>query len=325
MKVASVVVGGTVLAAALVGSNTGSIKESVNPAIKPVGLEAQDSHAAASLLGQFRTSASSWLFLHADLYLHNGVEMRPLTDAEIKNGRKGVGSNPNEAKIHDDSKIVTVIPSEKIDFRGIFGDVERATTSYKDMTGHSHNTPRDSLPLFRLMTFLDPQFVPGWTTGANIMLWEKDREGFRKALTYLNEGLQHNPKSIDILSQIAFCHLKEFGGKRDFAQALPFLKQASAIAHENWTRLSDDEIAATKTNYQRLVVTLRELGKPEEERQAVMEGLDHFPDDVPLGRMLRELNGEVIPEAELSPPLIIKPKTDSSEPEETQKPKIRFI
>jgi tetratricopeptide (TPR) repeat protein len=325
MKAASVVVGGTVLAAALVGSNTGSIKESVNPAIKPVGLEAQDSHAAASLLGQFRTSASSWLFLHADLYLHNGVEMRPLTEAEIKNGQKGVGSNPNEAKIHDDSKIVTVIPSEKIDFRGIFGDVERATTSYKDMTGHSHNTPRDSLPLFRLMTFLDPQFVPGWTTGANIMLWEKDREGFRKALVYLNEGLQHNPKSIDILSQIAFCHLKEFDGKRDFAQALPFLQQASVIAHENWSKLSEEEISATETNYRRLAVTLRELGKIEEQRKVVLEGLGHFPDDTPMGRMLRQLNGEVIPDDELNPPMIIKPKSDSAGPGAIAKPKIRFI
>lgn len=325
MKVASVVVGSSVLFAALVGANTGSIKESVNPAIKPVGLEAHDSNAAASLLGQFRTSASSWLFLHADLYLHNGVEMRPLTEAEIKNGQKGVGSNPNEAKIHDDSKIVTVIPSEKIDFRGIFGDVERATTSYKDMTGHSHNTPKDSLPLFRLMTFLDPQFVPGWTTGANIMLWEKDREGFRKALVYLNEGLQHNPKSIDILSQIAFCHLKEFEGKRDFAKALPLLQRASEIGHENWGRLSEEEIAATQTNYRRLAVTLRELGKFEEERKVVLQGLEHFPDDTPLDRMRRVLNGEVIPENELNPPLIIRPKDPANGGLEPNRIPIRFI
>ena len=309
----------------MVGSNTGSIKDTVNPVIKPVGLEAHDSHAAASLLGQFRTSASSWLFLHADLYLHNGVEMRPLTDGEIRLGLKGVGSNPNEAKLHDDSKIVTVVPSQKIDFRGIFGDVERATSSYKDMTGHSHNTPRDSLPLFRLMTFLDPQFVPGWTTGANIMLWEKDREGFRKALIYLNEGLKHNPKSIDILSQIAFCHLKEFDGKRDFAAALPFLQQASVIAHENWGKLSTEEISATETNYRRLAVTLRELGKAEEQRRIVIEGLEHFPDDTPMGRMLRQLNGEVIPEDELNPPLIIKPKSDGVGSGEIAKPKIRFI
>ncbi|MEI7577326.1 MAG: tetratricopeptide repeat protein [Armatimonadota bacterium] len=324
MKVASVVVGCSVLVAALVGANTSSIKESVNPAIKPVGLEAQDSHAAASLLGQFRTSASSWLFLHADLYLHNGVEMRPLTDAEIKNGRKGVGGDSKEEKIHDDSKIVTVIPSEKIDFRGIFGDIERATTSYKDMTGHSHNTPKDSLPLFRLMTFLDPQFVSGWTTGANIMLWEKDREGFRKALVYLNEGLQHNPKSIDILSQIAFCHLKEFEGKRDFAQALPFLQRASVIAHENWGHLSEDEIEASQTNYRRLAVTLRELGKKDEERRIVLEGLEHFPGDTPLAFMLRRLNGEVIPEDELSRPMIFKPK-ELQEDEKQKRVPIRFI
>src|SRR5579864_179950 len=46
------------------------------------GLQAHETHASASLLGQFRTSFSSWLWFRTDLYLHNGVEMRQMTDDE---------------------------------------------------------------------------------------------------------------------------------------------------------------------------------------------------------------------------------------------------
>ena len=314
LKVGTILATSSVALAAVMGASTGSIRNEVNPPIKLVGLEAHDSHAAASILGQFRTSASSWLYLHADLYLHNGVEMRPLTDDEIKRGRRGVGGNSNEQKIHDDSKIVTVVPSAKDDFRGIFGDVERTTSSYKDMTGHGHNKPTASLPLFRLMTLLDPQFVQGWTTGSYIMLWDKNEEGFEKALAFLQEGLKHNPKSIDILTEIAASYLKERNGVRDFKTAIPYLRTARTVAAENFGHLSEDEREATLKNYRRLAVSLREMNLIGEERSVVIEGLKLFPDDVPLGRFWRVLNGEVISDAETSPPSVIKlaPTQDSA-------------
>jgi hypothetical protein len=147
-----------------------SVAPEVNPPNRPAGLNAHDEAAGASLLGQFRTSAAAWLYLRADLYLHNGVEMRPLTEAEIKSGRVGVGVHEDEQQLHgDEMNMVTVVPGREQDFRGIFGDIERATNAYKDMTAHKHNDPMDSLPLFRLMTYVDPQFIPGWTTGATIM------------------------------------------------------------------------------------------------------------------------------------------------------------
>lgn len=328
-KVGAVLASTSVAAAAVLGASSGTIKDEVNPAIKIVGLEAHDSHAAASILGQFRTSASSWLFLHADLYLHNGVEMRPLTDDEIKRGRKGVGSNPNEQKLHNDAKIVTVVPSAKDDFRGIFGDIERTTTSYKDMTGHSHNKPSDSLPLFRLMTLLDPQFVQGWTTGSYIMLWDKREDGFQKALDFLHEGLKHNPKSIDILTEIAASYLKERNGVRDFVSATPYLRRARVVAAENFERLSEDEKEATLKNYRRLAVSLRETGLVKEEREVVVEGRKFFPDDIPLDRFWRVLNGEIIPDSEVNPPTIINlPSTVPPNAEgsaKLKKIKVRFI
>jgi len=313
-KVGTFLATSSVAVAAVMGASTGSIRDEVNPPIKLVGLEAHDSHAAASILGQFRTSASSWLFLHADLYLHNGVEMRPLTDDEIKRGRKGVGSNPNEQKLHNDAKIVTVVPSARDDFRGIFGDVERTTTSYKDMTGHSHNKPTDSLPLFRLMTLLDPQFVQGWTTGSYIMLWDKSEDGFHKALAFLQEGLKHNPKSIDILTEIAASYLKERNGTRDFDSAIPYLRRARTVAAENFEHLSEEEREATLKNYRRLAVSLRELQLLDEERAVVIEGRKFFPEDIPLDRFWRVLNGEIVSDAEINPPSVIKPVPGGTKP-----------
>jgi hypothetical protein len=275
------------------GFNTAPIKPIVNPPIKPVGLQAHDSHASASLLGQFRTNVSAWLYLRTDLYLHNGVEMRPLSEQELKAGKKGVGSSGNEKeRLHDDSKIVTIIPPQKYDFRGILGDVERTVGSYKDMTGHSHNNPTSSLPLFRLMTALDPQFVQGWTTGGFIVLWDRKKGCVEKSLAFLQEGLQHNPQSIDILTQIAYCHLRDMSdigyGGRHFDRALPYMLQARDAGVENFKVLTEREQEALLENYRRLSVSFRELGKYPEMESASREGLQFFPEDGPLTMRLQE-------------------------------------
>lgn len=275
------------------GSQTSSIRPVVNPPVKPVGLQAHDSHAAVSLLGQFRSSISSFLFLRADLYLHNGVEMRPLSDIELKAGRKGVGGSAAEKeKLHDDSKIVTIIPPKEFDFRGVFGDVERSVASFKDMTGHSHNNPTQALPLFRLMTTLDPQFVQGWTTGAFIVMWDRRPGCVEKSLEYLQEGLKHNPKSIDILTQIAYSHLRDLSeigyGGRHYDRALPYLLKAREIGLENIKFLSISEIEAFLENYRRLVVSLRELKRYDDMLGIAKEAVQVFPDDGPLNKHLRD-------------------------------------
>ncbi len=77
------------------GFTVSDVREEAKPKGRYAGLEAHETHASASLLGQFRTSVSGWLWLRTDLYLHNGVAMRPLTDQEIASGRTGVGSSDN--------------------------------------------------------------------------------------------------------------------------------------------------------------------------------------------------------------------------------------
>lgn len=281
----------TVAAAACSGWLVSDLGPMVNPVKPAVGLEAHDSHAAASLLGQFRTGLSSWMFLRADLYLHNGVEMRLLTQDEVKAGRKGVGnSEADKAQLHDDSLIVTVVPPASRDFRGWIGDLERATSSYKDMTNHSHNNPRTTLPLFRLMTWLDPQFAPGWTTGATILRWENTMPGVRAAHEFLSQGLEKNPNSIAILTQIGFLYMRPLPGHpysdRDIKHALPYLEKARSVGVGNFDKLTDEEKEALMESYRWLGLCYRDSGKPHEMLAAMTEGNKLYPEDPIIARFI---------------------------------------
>jgi hypothetical protein len=270
----------SVFSAISIGTQSDLVKPIVNPPQKIVGLEAQDTHAAASLLGQFRTSLSSFLFLRADLYLHGGVEMRPLSKSETSAGRTGVGGAKTDTEeIHDDSKIVTVIPAEQDDFRGIFGDVEREVASYRDMKGHHHLSPVQTLPLFRIMTLLDPQFIQGWTTGGRIILWNRKDDNIAKAIGFLSQGLAQNPESIDILSEVSYCYLQPFKGQRRYLEAIPFLEKAKGIGTENWSILSEQEKEALLRCYRSLSVCYRETGKFVEMKSNALKGLELFGND----------------------------------------------
>ncbi len=277
------------------GLATDALRPIVNPDVKPTGLEAQDTHAAASLLGQFRTSVSAWMFFHTDLYLHNGVEMRPLTDAERAAGLKGVGgSERKEDELHDDSAIVTVIPTPERDFRGVLGDVERATSAYRDMRGHKHNDPKTALPLFRLMTLLDPRFVAGWTTGAMVISRERGEAGAKKALAFLHEGLESNPESVEIVGAIGKLHLTRFQRidpdgtiHRDLAAARPWYVRALALTTARRARLTPEERDAAIENARFAALLERDAGDPAALRRVLGTALALFPDD-PILRNVAE-------------------------------------
>ena len=84
-----------VIAAAVgAGAAATGFRDEVNPSIQGAGLEAGEQAAGASLLGQFRSSASSSLYQRTDLYLHGGVELRPMTEGEKQAGK--VGSDLHE-------------------------------------------------------------------------------------------------------------------------------------------------------------------------------------------------------------------------------------
>ncbi len=74
------------------------------------------------------------------------------------------------------------------------------------MTGHDHNNPRQALPLFRLMTWIDPQFINGWAVGAAVLAMGKDKLGHEQAAEFLQQGLEQNPESITLLNQLGFTY-----------------------------------------------------------------------------------------------------------------------
>lgn len=285
-------------AVAVTGMNLGAVHSEVHPPVRPSNLDASDTHASVSLLGQFRTSVSSWLWVRTDLYLHNGVEMRPLSEAEVKAGVKGVGgSEKGEEQLHDDDNIVTVVPTAERDFRGIFGDVERATRAYKDMRNHGHNDPKDALPLFRLMTWLDPQFVPGWTTGAIVKARDRSNKGTTEALAFLDEGYRANPWSVDISTQIGFLLITRRG---DLKNAIPRLQEARKNGVANWKTLGEDEREALLTCFRWLGLAQRNSGQYAELAATMQEARRFFPEDAVLIRLSNP------------PPLVLTPRGEAA-------------
>ena len=267
--------------AGISGFTVSNTQDEVHPKGQYTGLEAHETHASASLLGQFRTSITGWLWVRTDLYLHNGVVMRPLTDQESSAGHKGVGTTDTEL---NEGAVVTVVPSAERDFRGIFGDIERASQAYRNMTNHSHNNPKAAMPLYRLMTWVDPNFVTGWTTGGAVLAMGKDATTYPKAIQFLSEGLAANPDSIAILNQLGFTYTTRL---RDFSRAIVSFERARSTGKRyGLQHLPEDELESLQYVYRWLSLVYRETGQLTEMHVVLREGKKLFPDDAVLDRLL---------------------------------------
>lgn len=274
----------TALGAAALASMGAQVAEpEMNPHVSVAGLEAHETHASSSLLGQFRTNTSAWLWLRTDLYLHNGVQMRPLTDSELKNHEGSSSTDNEEHELHDDSKITTVVPSADHDFRGILGDVERATSTYKNMKHHKHNDPQTALPLFRLMTWTDPQFIPAWVVGANVIMWHRTPGSEDVAIKFLRDGLQENPGSVPIENELGSVILRR---KHDPSHAIPHFEAAIKRFIRLGTHASEDEAQAAQESFRWLAIVHRDAGRPRQQAAVAKLGIKLFPDDRVLERLI---------------------------------------
>lgn len=274
---------------ALVGTlgwQSASVAAITNPPVRIAGLDAHDSSASASLLGQFRTNISAWLWVHADLYLHNGVHMRPITEGELKAGVsvEDAAKDGNE-KLHEES-LVTVVPPANRDFRGIFGDVERSISSWQDMHQHAHNDPEQCLPMYRLMTWLDPQFIEGWTTGAMVVARDRSPGGTSRAMEFLNEGLRANPDSVDLMTELGYMI---YTRRKSPLEAIPWLEKARGLGFDHRDTLPENERSALENTYRWLALCYRDTDQPSEERRVTTEGLKVFSDDKVLDSLLRHV------------------------------------
>lgn len=274
------------VAALATGWNATNLRTVVDPPHPVAGLDANDTTASASLLGQFRTSTSSWLWLRTDLYLHNGVELRPLTASEKREGQSGVGTSDKDlSKAMNDDNVVTSIPSPDRDFRGWLGDLERSTAPYKDMHNHSHNDPEQSIPLFRLMTWIDPNFIEGWTTGSTVIARDRSDAGTKKALAFLNEGLAANPDSISILDEIAFMQITR---DHDLGQAVLALEHARDVGLKTVKQMQDDDREDFIEVYRWLALCYRDLNDRDKMNERLEEGHKMFPDDPIINMLLNQ-------------------------------------
>lgn len=264
------------------------------------GLNAHETHAAASLLGQFRTSASSFLWLRTDLYVHNGVEMRPLSDEELAAGERGVGGKKDDHEaIHNDDRIVTVVPSAERDFRGILGDLERATAAYKDMHAHEHRDPAQALPLFRLMTWLDPQFVMAWVTGATVIARDRSERGTEKALAFLKEAEENNPTSVAVPTEYARLLVSR---RRDLSAARGYLEVAMKRGLGQSARLPEIEKEGLILASRLLALVYRDEGDLVDLRKHLDASRKVMPDDPILKRLRDDLqNGKLSATSAMAP------------------------
>lgn len=253
--------------------------------VKSQQLASAEESSSASLLGQFRTNASSWLWLRTDLYLHNGVEMRQMTTAERLSSLPSSAAAPGE-ELHDESAATTVIPPKARDFRGLVGNIERETSAYAPMAGHKHNSPRDALPLFRLMTWIDPGFIQGWTVGAMAIAQDRNPVATERAFQFLREGLAANPSDVQILADIGRMSIMR---KQDIPGAVPYLERAVAESGRA-TLMSEPEQEALLMAYRLLSLCHRDTLGVSSAAKTARLGLTYFGDDNVLLRLAQGID-----------------------------------
>ena len=282
----------TVLVLAISLAGAGRIGHLAEPSVvSAAGLslsqqERLDKAASASLFGQFRSSVADFLWLKVDKYTHNGVEIRGLTQAEktgaVKAGsvkadavKSAGGKDAEGMRAHSGSE-TTVIPSANRDWRGPLGALEREVQPYQDMSHHKHRDPKETLPLFRLMTLSNPHFIPGYTTGAAMIARDKTR--YIEAIDFLIEGERQNPDSIEIQTALGLLMTAK---TRTYARALPHLQKAIALGAARDKKLfAEDEEEAYQNAFRWLILNRREARDPVAARRAAEACLRVYPDDV---------------------------------------------
>ena len=261
---------------------------------RPVGMSASaqtklEQVAGASLFGQFRSSMADFLYMKVDKYLHNGVELRGVTEQEKQVNVTEAQTAKGDTGFAQHESETTIVPNAKDDWRGVLGAIERETQPYVDMSAHVHRDPKEALPLFRLMTASNPQFIPGYVVGAAMIARDKTKRA--EALAFLREGEVNNPESIEIKAEIGMF----YNGKlRQFAAAeKPLVEALVLAAGRDPKSLTDDEKEAWQNAVRHMVLCFRYQGKRDEAHQAAVDGLRLFPGDVTCLKQLKiERTGE---------------------------------
>lgn len=242
-----------------------------------------DESASASLLGELRGGFADYLWMKADRLVHNGVELRALTEAEKRDARRwqateAAGQETPVARHEDEG--TTVVPNHEADHRGFLGKLEREIKPFMDMRSHTHRDPGETAALFRLMTWADPRFIPGWVVGANVLaenMGERD-----KALAFLKEGVAKNPDSVEIHTELGRYLLYTFkdapAAEREFRHAIRL--------GERHGKMREDEAEAWETAHRWLVIQYNHAGRSQEAKEMALIAMRRFPESPYFQRAL---------------------------------------
>lgn len=114
----------------------------------------------------------------------------------------------------------------------------------------------DIMPLFRMITLLDPHFIQAYDTGAYSLVVNLNR--VKEGLDFLKEGIRNNPDSFELSWEYGFLMFYE----KDYAEALPYLIKAHDNRDNALTSVYDEHMKIVWVNT-RIVKCYEELGKPE--------------------------------------------------------------
>jgi len=227
-----------------------------------------------SLVQQARAAAADHLWRQVETTMHAGVEMRTHHDAD---------EHPHQERHHSD--LTTAIRSAAADFRGPLGHLERQIRPYFTVEGHFHESPEKTIPLFRLMTWADPTFVPGYTVGASI-LCAAGRQ-VDDAIAFLHEGERFNPESVEIQTELGRYYVYY---KRDYVSGERHLRRALELARRSIPR-TEEEAQAVRDAYRWLVLAYQNKARREDALATAREGRRLFGPDVIFDRILADPDG----------------------------------
>jgi hypothetical protein len=217
--------------------------------------------ALGVLLGELRTSASDYLFIKTERYMHGGVAYfgpgataaakaqapRAEWEEEHEDAAHGHahGHDPAHGHEHEHDHehehehedghtcqgMESVIPPSARDFRGWVGDLYRAVKPWRDPSmPHIHTDGQQLLPWYRLMTWSDPHYVQGYLAGS-YTVQEHNRD---QAMAFVEEGLAHNPEAFQLY--VARGMLKTGNARRDGLDASGEDRRLLASAREDFRR-----------------------------------------------------------------------------------------
>lgn len=284
--------------------------------------------AAALLVGELRTSFSDMMYIKTERYLHSGVEYHAhahhdhvqmartesLEDEHAEHDHDPEQHAEPEEHEHqhdascdhgDHEEVATLIPSPEKDFRGFIGWLERQVKPWRDPSlPHLMTDGTELLPWFRIMTLSDPQYIRGYAVGG----WWLMTKNPDAALAFVQEGVQRNPRSFEILFTLGQIHRHRARSsaapevsRREMQAALEAFQRATELGlsqrPDDWTEdqedfrwnhyMEGDLLAAARL----AVLVERRLGAPAAARQRAIDYARRLPED----EILRALANESAP------------------------------